>query len=186
MKLSYFPRTTGKEGATKKLRREGSIPAVIYGHSHPVQPIFVKSEEVSAFLRKTKPGLLSTSLFELNDGHKSHKALIKEIQYHRASYAIEHIDFFLVTDKVPVSVSVPIQLVGVAECAGVKLGGFVRQAIRSMKVSCLLKDIPQEFTLDVRELQIAQSMRLSDIALPPGVRPMAKLNEVAVVIAKKV
>ncbi len=54
-------------------------------------------------------------------------------------------------------VNVPIQLVGTADCAGVKLGGFLRQVIRSLKVSCLPKHIPQEFTFDVRDLNIAQS-----------------------------
>lgn len=187
MKLTYFSRTTGKKGDVNKLRREGKIPGVLYGHNQPGIPLFIKKEEIEAILRDMRQGSLPTTVFELHDGHnKTHKALIKEIQYHRSSYAIEHIDFNLVTDKAPIQVSVPIQLVGVAECAGVKLGGFVRHVIRHLKVSCLLKDIPQELTLDVRDMQIAQSKRLSDIALPEGIRPLAKMNEVAVVIAKKV
>jgi large subunit ribosomal protein L25 len=186
MKLSYFLRTAGKKGEVNKLRREGGIPAVLYGHNHKPQSIFVKKEDVEAFLRNMKSGLLSTSVIELHDGQKAHKALIKEVQYHRTNYAIEHIDFLLVSDNAPITVKVPIQVTGVADCVGVKLGGFVRQAIRTLKVSCLLKDIPQEFTLDVRDMQIAQSKRLSDIAVPHGVKALGKLNEVAVVIAKKV
>jgi len=65
------------------------------------------------------------------------------------------------------------------------LGGFMRQVIRALKVSCLPKDIPQEFVLDVKDLSIAQSKRLSDIELPSSVRPLARMNEIAVVIAKK-
>lgn len=186
MKLSYFLRTAGKKGDVKKLRREGKIPAVLYGSGLSPQPIFVKKEEVEEHLRHMKQGLLSTTLFDLYDGNKVNKVLIKEVQYHRSTYAIEHIDFFLINDQLLVTVNVPIQLGGVADCAGVKLGGFVRQAIRSLKVSCLVKDIPQEFTIDVRDMQIAQSKRLSDIAIPTGIRPIAKLNEVAVVISKKV
>lgn len=186
MKLSYFSRTTGKKGDVNKLRREGKIPCVLYGQNKPGTPIFIKKEEIEAILRDLRPGSLPTTVFELHDGHKTHKALIKEIQYHRTSYALEHIDFHPVSDQTPIAVSVPIQLVGIAECAGVKLGGFVRHVIRHLKVSCLLKDIPQEFTLDVRDMQIAQSKRLSDIPLPEGIRPLAKMNEVAVVIAKKV
>ncbi len=185
MKLSYFSRTVGKKGEVNKLRREGSIPAVIYGLDQPVQPIFIKKDEMETFLRQMKPGLLATSVFELHDGHKAHKAIIKEVQYHRSTYAIEHIDFALVNDKVPVTVNVPIQIAGLGDCVGVKLGGFVRQSIRSLKVSCFLKDIPQEFTIDVRDMQIAQTKRLSDISIPAGVKPIAKMNEVAVVIAKK-
>lgn len=186
MKLSYFPRTAGKKGEISKLRREGCVPAVLYGKNQSVHSIFLKKDEMEAILRHVKQGLLSTVIFELHDGQKAHKAMIKEVQYHRTTYAIEHIDFMLVNDKEPVMVNVPIQIVGAAECVGVKLGGFVRQPIRSMKVSCLLKDIPEEFTIDVREMQIAQSKRLSDIALPAGIKPIAKMNEVAVVIAKKV
>ena len=186
MKLSYFSRTAGKKGEVNTLRREGSIPAVLYGQTHTAQAIIVKKEEVEAFLRTMKPGILSTSIVELHDGQKTHKALIKEVQYHRTSYAIEHIDFLIVSDKHPVTVNVPIQVTGIADCVGVKLGGFVRQAIRTLKVSCLLKDIPQEFSLDVRDMQIAQSKRLSDIQIPAGVKALGKLNEVAVVIAKKV
>ena len=60
------------------------------------------------------------------------------------------------------------------------------QVIRSLKVECLPCDLPQEFTLDVTQLGLAQSMRLSDIAIPNGIKPLGKMNEVAVVIAKKV
>lgn len=186
MKLTYFSRTVGKKGEINRLRREGCVPAVVYGQNQPVQPIYVKQNDVDAILRNMKPGMLATVQFELYDGQKTHKALVKEIQYHRTSYAVEHIDFMLLSDKVPVSVCVPIQLLGAADSVGVKLGGFVRQAIRSIKVSCLPKDIPLELTLDVREMQIAQSKRLSDLVIPAGVKPMAKMNEVAVVIAKKV
>jgi large subunit ribosomal protein L25 len=185
MKLEYFSRITGKKGEISKVRREGGIPAVLYGMNRSVESIFVKKEEVDGLLRNMKPGLLATSVLELHHGGKHLKVLVKEIQYHRTSYAIEHIDFIAVDDKAPVSVNVPIHIVGAGECVGVKLGGFIRQAIRTLKVSCLLENIPQEFTLDVREMEITHSKRLSDIAMPAGVKPMGKLNEVAVVIVKK-
>ena len=186
MKLSYFSRTAGKKGDRNKLRREGGIPAVLYGLNQPAENIFVKKNDVETFLRHMKPGLLATSMFELHDGQKTRKAMIKEVQYHRSTYAIEHIDFVLVNDQAMVTVNVPVQITGAAECVGVKLGGFVRQAIRSLKVSCLLKDIPQELNLDVRNMDLNHTKRLSDIVIPAGVKPIAKMNEVAVVIAKKV
>jgi large subunit ribosomal protein L25 len=186
MKLLYFLRTAGKRVEINKLRREDCIPAVLYGKHISPQSIFVKKEEIEVVLRHTKQGMLATKLFDLHDGQKSHKALVKEVQYHRSTYAIEHLDFVLVNEKDLITVNVPIQIMGAAECIGVKLGGFIRQPIRSLKVSCLLKDIPQEFTFDVHDMQIAQSKRLSDLVIPPGVKPKAKMNEVAIVIAKKV
>ena len=185
MKLSVHKRTTGTKGETNKLRREGKVPAILYGHNEPGTPVFVSGEEVKAILRNIEPGLLATTVFELDDGHKKHKAIVKEIQYHVVTYAVEHIDFAIVSNEKPVTVNVPIQIQGAADCVGVKLGGFIRQPIRSMKVSCLPKDIPQAFVVDVRELNIAQSVRLSQIEVPPTVRPLARMNEVAVIIGKK-
>lgn len=185
MKLSYFTRTAGKKGGLNKLRREGMIPGVLYGQNQLGLPLCIKKEEFDAILRSIKTGSLPTIVFELHDGHATRKAVIKELQYHRTTYAIEHIDFLFVSDAAPVSVNVPIRIVGAAECAGVKLGGFIRHVIRNLKVSCSLANIPQEFTLDVRDMQVAESKRLSDIAIPQGVRPLAKMGEVAVVITKK-
>lgn len=185
MKLVVQKRTSGKKGENNKLRREGNIPAIMYGLNKPGVPVQVKADEVKAILRNMKPGLLSTTVFELTEDGKKHKAIIKEIQYHVASYEVEHIDFALVSEDHPVTVNVPIQMVGVADCVGVKLGGFLRQVIRTLKVSCLPKHIPQEIVVDVRDLNIGQSKNLGDIAIPSNVKAVAKLSEVAVIVGKK-
>src|SRR5579872_3114792 len=177
MKLSVFKRTVGKKGETKQLRRAGKIPANVYGSQTQPEAISIDGDEVKAILRNLKQGQLPTMVFELHQDAKKFKAIIKEIQYHVATYEVEHVDFVLLSDQVPVTVNVPIQVLGTADCVGVKLGGFVRQVIRSLKVTCLPKDIPQEFSLDVRELNIAQSKRLSDIAMPAGVKPLGRMNE---------
>ena len=188
MKLEVQTRTTGKKGETNKLRREGNIPAILYGVNVPGIPVHVKGDEIKAILRNIQPGLLATSLFELVEpGHnKRHKAIIKEIQYNVASYEVEHIDFALVTESQPVTVNVSVRIVGAAECVGVKLGGFLRQVVRRVKVSCLPKHIPQELTIDVRELNVGQSKTLADIAIPAHVTPVAAdLSGVVVVVGKK-
>lgn len=185
MKLTVQERKNLAKSETNKIRREGNIPAVLYGKGKENRNIVLNGEELRAVLRGLKSGLLSTTIFHIHDGKQNYRAIIKDIHYHVADYSILHVDLTLLEDQQPISVNVPIQVVGTADCVGVKLGGFMRQVIRSMKVSCLPKDIPQEFVLDVRELNIAQSKRLSDIVLPATVRPLAKLNEIAVVIAKK-
>lgn len=185
MKFNFFSRNIGKKGEINEARREGKIPAILYGPKQTPLPIYITKEELEANLRKLRPGTLSTTPFELEEGGKKFRALVKEIQYHRTTYAPEHIDFILVQEDVPVTVNVPIRLAGLADCVGVKLGGFARHLIRHLKVRCLPKEIPSEFVLDVKEMKVADSRRLSDIVVPQGVRPMAKMNEVAVVIAKK-
>lgn len=186
MKLSLFKRAAGKKSENKRIRREGNVPGVLYGLKHEVQNIYIKGEELQAVFRTLPQGLLPTTVFTLDDGGKTCRAIVKDIHYHPTSYAVEHIDFVILEDKTPVNVNVPIIVLGAADCPGIKLGGFLRQVIRTLKVNCLPKDIPQQFSLDIQDLQIAESKRLSDIAIPSSVRPMAKsMNEVAIVIAKR-
>lgn len=185
MKLSVFKRTKGKKSEIGQIRRAGNVPGVLYGRNRDGEAIYLNGDEMRTILRNMRPGLLATTVFELHDGQKTQKAIIKEIQYHVATYAVEHIDFAFLSADEPVTVNVPIQISGTADCVGIKLGGFLRQVIRTLKVSCLPKDIPQEFFIDVRDLNIAQSKLLSDIAVPENVRPLAKMNEVAVVVGKK-
>lgn len=182
MKLSVLER---KKGATGSLRREGKIPAVLYAPGMENELITVQKEEMQAVLRNMEKGLLGTTVFELHIGKTVHKAVVKEIQYHVTSYEIEHIDFLALNETKEVTLNVPIQLTGVADCVGVKLGGFIRQPIRTMKVACLPKHIPSSFKIDVKDLDLMQSRRLSDVPLPHGVKPLSVLSEVAVVIAKK-
>jgi large subunit ribosomal protein L25 len=184
-KLTVYQRKDLKKSETNKLRREGNIPAVVYGHGHQNESIWIKGDELNAILRSLKKGLLSTTVFDLHEGKKVHKAIVKDIQYHVTSYAIEHIDFEILDSNRETTLKVPILVQGQAECPGVKLGGFLRQVIRVIKVRCLPKNIPDEFHLDIGELNISQSLRLSDLAIPDSVQPIARMNEVAVVIAKR-
>jgi large subunit ribosomal protein L25 len=185
MKLAVHKRISGKKGENNRLRREGHVPGILYGTKQAGTPVYVKGDEFQTILRGLKPGLLATTVFEIQDGAQKHKAVIKDVQYHVATYAIEHLDFEILSDDKPVTINVPIQMVGALDCAGVKLGGSLRQVIRSLKVSCLPKDIPQTFSLDVRALELSQCKRLSDIEIPNGIRPLAEMNNVAIIVAKK-
>ena len=184
MKLTITKRAGATKGEVKKVRREGNIPAIVYAKGHPVEKVTVVGTEFQTVLRNLKQDQLSTQIFELNYHGKTHRAIVKDVQYHPATYAIEHIDFIMLTSDSPVTVSVPLQVLGVAECAGIKLGGTLRQVIRKLKVSCLPKDIPHLFEIDIRDLGIGQSKRLSDISMPANIRSLSPMSEVAVVIAK--
>lgn len=181
MKLAIHKRTAGKKGETAILRREGNVPGILYGVGQEPTAIHLRLEDFQAILRKLKSGLLATTVFELHDGKKTHKALIKDIHYHVANYDVLHIDFMQLSDDVPVTLNVPIQFVGEADCAGIKLGGFLRRVMRSVKVSCLPKHIPHEFVVDVKDLGVGQSKTLSELTVPAHVRLLAKEGVVAIV-----
>ncbi|MGD2169911.1 MAG: 50S ribosomal protein L25/general stress protein Ctc [Chlamydiota bacterium] len=185
MKLSVFKREGNAKSVIKKLRRQGDIPAIIYGPKVDSEKVFLKGPEFEALLRKLEAGSLGSTLFSLSLENKEHKAVVKDIHYDITSYKPIHVDFEITSEDLPVNVSVPIELVGKEECQGVKLGGVLRPVIRFIKVRCLPKDIPSKFSLDVKNLVIGQSLKLSDIDIPENVRPLARMNEVAVAVAKR-
>ena len=185
MELTVFKRDGVKKSQTGKIRRESNIPGVIYLSGKSNENIYIQLAEFETHLRKIKPGRLATTIFTLKKGKETIKAIVKDIQYHVTSYRILHLDFMELLEDKLLKVNVPIEYIGTADCVGIKLGGILRKVIRSMRVKCLPKDIPSFFELDVRELKIADSKRLSDIALPKDVTLLSKVSEVCVVIAKR-
>lgn len=185
MKLNVKERSGAVKKEAKRLRRDGDIPAVLYGVHREAEKIAVSTREFSAVLRQIKAGSLSTVTFTLDVEGKEIRALLKDIQYDRTTYRVIHLDFEELKDDVTVRVNVPIYCVDVAECPGVKLGGQVRQVIRQVSIECLPPKMPKEFTLSVKNLSMRQTKRVSDIVVPEGVKVLTPLTEVAVVIAKR-
>ena len=185
MKLAVKQRVGEKKKDVKEIRREGNIPAIIYFSKGQPEKLIVSGAEFKTILREMKPGQLPTTIFTLSDGKRDRKAIVKDIQYHLTTYVVSHLDFEELIDDVPVSVKVPVNCIGVADCMGIKLGGFLRQVVRHVKVECLPTQIPAEFIIDVKDLGIRQSKRLKDIKMQSGVRPIASPEEVIVVIAKR-
>jgi len=186
MKLKVFKREQVKKSESNRIRREGNIPAVVYVRGKPTEAVVIDGTEFSSFLRTVQQGRLSTTVFSLKEeGGKERRTILKEIQYHPTTYQVQHLDFEELFDDVPVTLNVPIECTGVVDCVGVKLGGVLRQVIRKLRVRCLPKDIPTFFTVDVRSMGQNDKKRLADLEIPQTVKPVANLNEVAIVIAKR-
>ncbi len=185
MKLNTKTRNTNSKSESKRLRREGYIPANLYRQGNDGEGIAISATEFKAILREIKPGHLPTTLFQLVGADKNEKrVIIKEIQYD-ILYEVIHLDFEELVAEHQINVKIPVECIGVNDCVGIKLGGVLRQVIRHVKVRCLPKDLPTFFQLDVKELNMKQSKRLSDLSIPETVRPLMDLNEVIVVIAKR-
>lgn len=186
MKLQTITRLADKKSESKKLRREGFIPAILYVKEKEGENIAIPSSEFSAHLRKLRQGHLPNTIFTLVDEKGTERrAIVKEIQYKPTTYDVLHLDFEeLIADK-PINLKVPIECVGALECPGVKLGGVLRQVIRHLRISCLPKDIPELFDLDVTSLSMNQSKRLSDLSIPNTIKPIGDLKQVAAVIVKR-
>lgn len=186
MKLNIKTRNSSKKSEVKALRREGEVPSVVYHRSKDAEMISVNAVEFATLLRNLTPGRLCTTAFELTDG-KGHKrrAIVKDIQYNPVTYDVIHLDFEELIDDVTVNVKVPVECINAADCVGLKLGGFLRQVLRHVKVNCLPKDIPTHFEIDLKDLVVNDLKRVKDLSIPQALRPLVNQNEVILVIAKR-
>ena len=186
MQLRVSYRTGERKSEAKRLRREKKIPAVIYSNGKPGEMIAIEAVEFQKLLNHIKKGHLSTTKIVLADENgKERSVIVKDIQYNIITYDIIHLDFEELHDNITVNVNVPIECTGVADCQGVKLGGVLRLVIRQMRVNCLPKDIPASFKVDVTSMVLNDAKRLSDFNIPNTVRPLMKLNQVAIAIVKR-
>lgn len=161
--LKVHARTDTGKGVARKLRANGKLPAVIYGHREDPMPIELEQHNLSATMRQAEGEKL---LINLNvDGKDSgKKALIKDIQRDPVSGKILHIDFQHISMDEKIKIEVPIKLEGTAD--GVKnFGGIMSWNIRKIMVQCLPIDIPDKITLDVTEMKIHDSIHVKDIVV---------------------
>lgn len=185
MKLAIYKRKGHSKSDLSQIRHRGDVPAVIYSKGMENINVCVKGTEFESLLRGLEQGHLPNTKIHLEGEGISTKVVIKDIQYEATSYKVIHLDFLQLAEEKEIHVNIPVRFTGIAECGGIKLGGFLRQVIRHVKVRCLPKNIPHEFVLDVQELSINQNRRVSDIVMPKGVIPVVPVKEVVVVIAKR-
>ncbi|MDN3504869.1 MAG: 50S ribosomal protein L25/general stress protein Ctc [Rhabdochlamydiaceae bacterium] len=184
MKLTVFERAQISKGQLNKMRHEEKIPAVLYVKDGDNKVITVDKREFEAALRSITKGFLSTTIFDLNIDGKPVKAIVKDVQYHKTTYNIIHLDFQQLYEDTPVNINIPLEFTGVSQCVGIKLGGFLRPVKRNVRVNCLPKNIPKKFSLDVSRLAVKQTKRVSDLEVSSDVNVLVKPDNVLVVIAK--
>jgi len=159
---------TGK-GVARKLRARGRIPAVVYGNDAVVEHLSVDARSLDRLLHTSTAGY--NTLIDLQLDDRSQVVLLKELQRDPVRGAFVHADFLRIDLKEEVEVSVNVRLVG--EPRGVKLdGGILDHALREIEVRCLPTAIPEHVDVDVSQLQVGESIHVSDLPLPPGVELM--------------
>jgi large subunit ribosomal protein L25 len=160
--------TTGRptgSAASRRLRAEGHIPAVVYGQG--MTPISVTVERRELRLALSGPAGVNTVLSLEVDG-RSYPAVVKELQRHPIKRTVSHIDFLQVNMNEEITVSIPVRLDGEAK-AVVSEGGLVDAAVDSIEVSCTPGNMPDEFVIDITEMQPGDVIRLADVPMPAKV-----------------
>ncbi len=165
--LSGTKRENFGKRASKRYRRENLVPAEVYGASKDNQSILVNSFELT---NQIKDPQFYSNVIDLNVGKTKIEVILKDIQRDPQKSHITHIDFLEVDQNVKITVNVPINFINEDTCVGVKKsGGVVSHIITEIEINCLPKDIPENIEVDVQELDINQSIHLTEIKLPDGV-----------------
>ena len=164
---------TGKV-ATKEVRRNGEIPAVLYGLKDNLSFSVCPDNLKDILTAKGQNALIDLNL----EGNKKRKVILKEFQSHPLKERWVHVDFLEVDVTKTVKVSVDVHLIG--KSAGEKMGGLVNLVLKSLQVECLPVDIPQSVDLDVTAVELGQVLHVSDLGLPDKVKILNQPNEVVV------
>ncbi|WP_288108205.1 50S ribosomal protein L25/general stress protein Ctc [Limnobacter sp.] len=168
MKVVATSRTEQGSGASRRLRRAGQVPGIVYGFDKEAQAISIEHNPLWHSLKKE---LFHSSVLTLEIDGKAEKVLLRDVQAHPYKQQILHIDFQRVDENVPIHMAVPLHYFGHLESPAVKLhGGQVTFVANQMEVVCLPKDLPEFVKVDCGILDITKrSIHVSDVALPEGV-----------------
>lgn len=157
------------KGPARALRREGKVPAIIYGGRDEPMPVALPFKELKRELG-TNPRFFST-VFELDFGGDKLKVLPREAQLHPVSDDPLHVDFLRAEQGAVVTVDVPVRFVREDQSPGMKRGGVLNIVRREIELLCPADAIPGEIVVDLSGREIGDTIHISQVSLPQGVRP---------------
>lgn len=155
------------KGASRRLRHDGTVPAILYGGGRPPRMLKFDHNKV---LRELENESFYSSILNIKVADKSQAAIVKDIQRHPSKPQVLHMDFQRIVEDQKIRMNVPIHYLNADIAVGVKQeGGSVSRLITDVEVSCLPKDLPEYFEVDIESLGLNEMLYLSDIKLPEGV-----------------
>jgi len=180
--LKANKREQSGSSAAKRLRREGIVPAVVYGAAQRTYAVQVDARVFTDMLRAQSSGNFLVNLEIEGAQEKTKLAMVQAIQRDPLKDSIVHIDFHAVKEDEEVHASLPIELLGTPE--GVKGGGVLEHQLHSIEVFCLPANLPDRLEIDIADLMIGDARHVSDLALPEGVSTHVDDDVVIVIITE--
>lgn len=178
LQLASEKRTNYQKSETKRLRREGRVPATVYGKDFEAQSVSVQEEEFMALLKV--PGGRQSLIDLAVEGMGTQPVMIQEIQRTQISRKVLHVNFHKVNMNETTHVTVPVQLVG--EPIALKLGGVLEQITSELEVRALPDRIPTHISVDASGLDLNDNLHVSDVKVPEGVEILTPADTVVAVI----
>ncbi len=181
MVVTVHKRTEGGKGHAGRLRRQGMVPAVVYGGDKPPIAITVNEVDVKEIL-KQEAGENTIFLLKLKGTDEERRAMIREIQADPISGRFLHLDFIRITRGHKITVSMPFELIG--DCVGVRNGGRIDFVTRDAEIELLPREMFDKLVVDISDLDVGHNIRLGELEdqLPPSARFMTDPDRVVVMV----
>lgn len=154
------------KGASRRLRRAGQVPGIVYGADKEPTPLTLKQSELDKQLENEA---FFSHILTVNLDGKSEQVVLKDMQRHPSKPIILHMDFQRVSSKEKLRMQVPLHFANEESSPAVKKGGLVSHNMTEVEITCLPKDLPEFIEVDLGALEMNQSVHLSDLKLPKGV-----------------
>lgn len=171
VQLKAASRARAGKGASRAVRREGLVPGVVYGDKKEPQLVSLKYGEV---LPHVQTGRFMSTLVDLEVDGQTVRAIPRDVQFEPVRDFIIHVDFLRLGKDARVAVDIPVHFKNQETCPGVKAGGVLNIVSHTVALYCSADLIPDEVLVDLANLQIGQSVHLSNITLPQGVTPVSR------------
>ncbi|MFM2302374.1 MAG: hypothetical protein RLZZ84_2110 [Pseudomonadota bacterium] len=168
LNLSAETRERAGKGASRVLRREGRTPAVIYGGKE--EPVAIHLEE-KALAKALGTGHFFNSIVELTVGGQTVRTLPKDVAFHPVSDRPLHADFLRLSKDAVVHVNVPVAFINEEKSPGLKKGGILNVVRHELEMICAPDSIPDDIIVDVSGFEVGDSIHISAVTLPAGVKP---------------
>ena len=179
--LNAQARTLQGSGASRRLRRANKVPGIIYGGSAAPEMIEIPHNDLLLALRKEA---FHSSVISINLEGKAQTVLLRDAQMHAYKPLVLHVDFQRVDATHAVHQKVPLHFINADLAPGVKLGGgTVSHAMNDIDVTCLPQDLPAFIEVDLKDLKGGQTLHVSQLAYPQGVKPVMHGDDDPVVVA---
>ncbi len=154
------------KGASRRLRRQGKVPAIIYGGGKPPRALMFDADKL---LHQMEQEAFFSSVLNVQVGDKEQPSILKAIQMHPAKRQVLHFDLQRIVATEKIRMAVPLHLLNAETAAGVKQGGTVSHLVTEVDITCLPKDLPEALEIDIGELELDGLLHLSDVPIPDGV-----------------
>ncbi len=171
--LKAEPRKQSGKGGARAVRREGKVPAIVYGGNAEELPISLCHKTITTEYQR---GYFTSRVFDMEIGGKNIHVIPRDVQLHPVTDSIEHVDFQRIQQHAQVRVNVSLRFLNGDKCIGIKRGGALNIVRREIEFTCDVDAVPEKIDIDLATVNIGQTVHVGDIALPRGVEPVLKRN----------